>query len=168
MTTIQKTPVVLNSPHDWEVWFNMVRSRAVMASIWKFIDPSIPKDELPMPTKAALPLPSDINPDKMLISDLTSDELEELKTRREERKDYNREYDKQRLALENLSNLIYKTVSRSYHIYLLEKDTIHDMLTALKQRIASTDRARQIEYIAQYQKLKKPPQSQNIDDWIKL
>ncbi|KAI9770341.1 MAG: hypothetical protein M1839_003218 [Geoglossum umbratile] len=116
MTTIQKTAVVLNAPRDWEVWFNMVRSRAIMADIWKFIDPSTLRDELPMPTKAALPLPSDVNPNKTLIGELTLEEREELKTRRDERKDHNREYDKQRLALESLSNLIHESVSRSYHI----------------------------------------------------
>jgi hypothetical protein len=127
----------------------------MMADIWKFIDPSTSSNELPMPTKAPLPLPTDINLNKTLISELTTEEHEELKTRREERKDHNREYDKHCLALESLSNLIYKSVSRSYYTYLLEKYTIYDMLTALKQRIALTDRARQIEYLTQYQKLKK-------------
>src|SRR5579862_8876561 len=143
------TTIVLNSPRDWEVWFNMVRNRAMMAGIWKFINPATSRDELPTPTKAALPLPIDINPDKTLISELTAVEREELKTRRDE---HNQEYDKQRLALENLSNLINETVSRPYHTYLLGKRTVYDMLVALEQRIAPTDREREIEYIAQYQK----------------
>jgi hypothetical protein len=53
----------------------------MMADIWKFIDPSMSRDKLPVSTKAALPLPADINPNKTLISELTSEELEELKTR---------------------------------------------------------------------------------------
>ena len=89
----------------------MVRSRAMMADIWKFINPSTPRDKLPMPTKAALPLPTDINPNKTLIGELDAEECEELKTRRDECKDHNREYEKQRLALESLSNLIHETVS---------------------------------------------------------
>jgi hypothetical protein len=80
MTSIQKIAVVLNLPHDWEVWFNMIRNRAVMADIWKFIDPATPRDELSIPAKAALPLPIDINPNKTLIGELTPDEREELKT----------------------------------------------------------------------------------------
>ncbi|KAI9765022.1 MAG: hypothetical protein M1840_007847 [Geoglossum simile] len=62
----------------------MVRYRAVMVDIWKFIDPSIPRDELLKPTKAALPLPIDVNPDKILISfsELDAEEREELKMRR--------------------------------------------------------------------------------------
>jgi hypothetical protein len=116
-----------------------------------------------MPTKASLPLFTNINLDKTLISKLTTEEHKELKTRREKRKDYNQEYNKHCLALESLSNLIYKSVSQSYYTYLLEKYTIYNMLTALKQRIASTDRACQIEYLTQYQKLKKALQNQNID-----
>src|SRR5437773_2160071 len=100
MTTVQKTAIVLNSPRDWEVWFNMIRNRATMADIWKFINPSTSENELPKPTKTALPLPKDVSPNKTLIGELTSEEREELKTRRDERKDQNREYDKQRLALE--------------------------------------------------------------------
>jgi hypothetical protein len=94
-----------------------------------------------MSTKALLPLSTDINSDKTLISELTIEEYKELKTRWEEWKNYNQEYNKHRLALESLSNLIYKSVSWSYYIYLLEKYTIYNMLTILKQRIALTDRA---------------------------
>ena len=141
MMTVQKTAVVLNAPRDWEVWFNMVRSRAMMVDIWKFIDPSTSRDKLLMPTKAALPLPTNINPNKMLIGKLDVEECEELKTRQDECKDHNQEYDKQYLALESLLNLIHKTVSCSYYIYLLNKNTIYDMLIALKQCITLTDQA---------------------------
>jgi len=41
------------------------------------------------------------------------------------------------------------------------------MLLALKQRIAPTDRAREVEHITQHQKLKEPAQNHNIDEWIK-
>ena len=81
MMTVQKTAVVLNSPHDWEVWFNIIRNCAIMADIWKFIDPLKPKNKLPKPTKATLPLSIDVNPNKMLIGNLTIEECEELKMR---------------------------------------------------------------------------------------
>ena len=42
------------------------------------------------------------------------------------------------------------------------------MLVALKQRIAPTDQARELKLTNQYQKLKKGPKMQNIDEWLKL
>jgi len=128
----------------------------------------MPKDQLPTPMKTPLPSSTDVNSEKTLIGDLTPVEREELRVLRDERKEENREYERKCLALESLSNLIHDTVSPSYHIYVHDKETVYDILTALKQRIAPTDRAREIEYISQYQKLKKGPQNQNVEEWIKL
>ncbi|KAI9858495.1 MAG: hypothetical protein M1813_006436 [Trichoglossum hirsutum] len=133
--------------------------QAMIVDIWKFIDSSTSSDKLSMSIKASLLLSTDINFDKTLISKLTTEEHKELKTRQEKQKNYNREYDKHRLALKSLLNLIYKSVLQFYYMYLLEKYMIYNMLTALKQCIAFTDRACQIEYFTQYQKLKKALQN---------
>ena len=111
MTTIQKIAIVLNSPHDWEVWIDMIQNRAKIAKIWKFIDPATKKEELPKLSRPALPLPQDINPAKTLISQLTSEEVDEPKARRDKHKDRNREYEKQQSTIESLYTLIHKTMS---------------------------------------------------------
>jgi cell division protein YceG involved in septum cleavage len=41
------------------------------------------------------------------------------------------------------------------------------MLIALKQSVAPSDQARELELTNRYQKLKKAPKGQNIDDWLK-
>ena len=87
MTTIQKIAIVLNSPRDWEVWIDMIQNRTKIANIWKFIDPATKKEELPKLSRPALPLPQDINPTKTLISELTPEEVEELKACHDERKE---------------------------------------------------------------------------------
>ena len=79
MMTTPKATVVLNAPRDWEAWSNMIWYRATMAKVWKFMDPSTPKDQLPTPTKTPLPSPTDVNSEKMLIGDLTPIEREELR-----------------------------------------------------------------------------------------
>lgn len=102
-----------------------------------------------------------------MIIELTPTELEELKVLRDDRKDRNCKYEKQLSAIESLHTLIHKTVSRSYYTYLIKKDTLHDMLSALKQRVAPSDQARELQLISQYQKLKKPPRNQDLDNWLK-
>ena len=167
MTTIQKNPIVLNAPRDWEVWIDMIQNRAKVANVWKYIDPETPKENLPILTRPAPPTARDVNPAKTLISELTPIEVEELKSLREDRKDRNREYERQQSAIRDLHTLIHETVSRFYYTYLLKKETLHDMIVALKLRIAPTDRAREIELTNQYQKLKKVQKTQNIDEWLK-
>ena len=72
----------------------MIQNRAKIANVWQFINPATPKEGLPALSRPALPLPSDVNPTKTLISELTSEEVEELKALREDCKDRNREYEK--------------------------------------------------------------------------
>src|SRR5437762_11522468 len=76
MTTVQKVAIILNSPSDWEVWIDMIRNRARIANVWKFIDPSVKEEDLPMLARPTLPLPRDIDPTKTLISELTPEERE--------------------------------------------------------------------------------------------
>ena len=146
----------------------MNQNRAKIANVWQYINPSTLKEALPTLTRPAMPLRRDVNPAKTLIGELTPDEVEELKALREECKDRNCEYEKQHTAVETLYTLIHKTVSKSYYTYLMKKETLHDMLVALKQRIAPTDQARKLKLTNQYQKLKKGPKTQNIDEWLKL
>ena len=57
----------------------MIRNQAKIANIWQFMDPSVKKENLPTLSRPALPLPKDVNPAKILISNLTVAEIEELK-----------------------------------------------------------------------------------------
>jgi hypothetical protein len=41
------------------------------------------------------------------------------------------------------------------------------MLTALKQHIAPTDQAREVELISRYNKLKEAPHTQDLDSWLR-
>jgi hypothetical protein len=100
----------------------------------------------------------------MLISELTAAEAEELKILHDDCKDRNCEYEKLQSAIENLRTLIHETVSGSYYTYLIKKDTLHEMLVALKQQVAPSDQARELELVSQYQKLKKAPRNQNLDN----
>ena len=79
MTTVQKIVIIFNSPNDWEVWIDIIRNWAKIANVWQFIDLSVKKENLPTLSRPALPLPKDVNPAKILISDLTIIEIKKLK-----------------------------------------------------------------------------------------
>jgi len=135
--------------------------------VWKFVDFSVSKQELPVLTEPVLPLPEDINSDKTTLAELTEPERAELKDRQQADKRQQDLYDKQEAALAALRTTIQETISRAYLRYTFKCDSTYDMLTALKRRVAPTDRARKIELINQYQKRKKSPQSQNLDTWLR-
>jgi hypothetical protein len=63
-----------------------------------------------------------------------------------------------------LRSFIQETITRTYLTYTFDCDTPYDMLIAMKQRVAPTNQARKIELVNQYQKLKKAPRSQNLDN----
>src|SRR5271156_4223279 len=62
---------------------------------------------------------------------------------------------------------IQETIFRAYLRYTFHCDSMYDMLVTLKRRVAPTDRARKIELINRYQKLKKAPHSQNLETWLR-
>jgi hypothetical protein len=167
MTNVQRLAITLNSPSDWEIWIDMIENRARIANVWQFINPTIEKDELPMLTSPTFPMSRDVNPRKSIVSELTPEELEELKALRNNYKIRNREYEQQKSSIESLHTLVHETVSRTYYTYLIKKSTLYDMLQALKQRVAPSDKARELELIAQYQKLKQTPKNQNIESWLR-
>ena len=38
-TSITSTTVILNTPKDWEPWYDIIKTRASMAEVWEYIDP---------------------------------------------------------------------------------------------------------------------------------
>ena len=166
MTSPQKSTVILSNPSDWDEWLEIIKTKAVGGEVWKFIDPAIAKDELPSLTEPTIPTPQDVNPDKTSLAQLNDDEKEELRFQRLSYKRKIATFDRQKAAMATLRSFIQETVTRTYLTYTFGCDTPHDMLVALKQRVAPTDQARKIELITQYQKLKKAPRGQNLDTWL--
>src|SRR6266480_6437416 len=113
----------------------MIRNQAKIANVWQFIDLSVKKENLLTLSKPALPLPKDVNSAKILISNLTVAEIEELKVLQDKHKNQNHEYKKQQSSIKSLHTFVYKTVFQSYYTYLIKKDTLYNMLIALKQQV---------------------------------
>jgi len=72
-------------------------------------------------------------------------------------------YDRRKAVIASLRSFIQETVSRTYLIYTFSCNSPYEIFITLKQRVTPTDQARKIEFINQYQKLKKMPRNQNLE-----
>src|SRR5579862_9317234 len=126
----QKHSIGLSTPSDWDMWIDMIKNKAKAAGIWKYIDPSIAATDLPAFTRPAMPQTKDIDSTKTQMNQLNPNELEQLKALREEWKIQNREYEQQKTITNSMHTLVHETISKAYYVYLIDKDTLHEMLTA--------------------------------------
>ena len=86
-------------------------------------------------------MPKNINAEKTTIAILTTVEKKELQVLCHEYKRKIKKYKQQQAALANLKVHIQNTISHSYLQYIIESQTLYEMLTALKQCITSMNRA---------------------------
>jgi len=165
-TETTRTLVVLNGPRDWDEWLEVVKTKAIGGEIWEFVDPSLTTEQIPTLQEPSIPRPADVNPAHTTLAQLTEDEKEDYRILRFDYKRQIKIYDGRKAAMANLRTHIQETISRNYLTYTFKCSTTHEMLTALKQRVAPTDRARKLEVSNRYQRLKKAPRNQNIDQWL--
>jgi hypothetical protein len=95
--------------------------------------------------------------------DLSIDEQRDLAIMREDYKKKMRKYKKRIDVLKNLNIFILISVDRFNLIYLKNQKTIHQKLSALKKRLASTNRVRKLEIIRKYKNLQKALKHQQIN-----
>lgn len=160
-----KTTVILEKPSDWHEWLFIIRNKALDNGIEQLIDPDL-ATEPPKLTEPTKPTPQNVKFDALGITDLNNKEIELFKILRDEFRMDTAKYERKRIALTEIRQLIISTVSRTNLTYILESTTPWQMLTALKLRIAPTDRARELEAARQYRELQTAPNRQNTEVWL--
>ena len=98
----QKVVIILNGPMDWDEWIAIIRTKAKLGDIWKYVDPSTEKAVLPAFKEPVFSMPKNINAEKTTIATLTTVEKEELQALRHEYKRKIKKYEQQQVALANL------------------------------------------------------------------
>jgi hypothetical protein len=88
-------------------------------------------------------------------TDLSINEQRDLAIMREDYKKKMRKYKKRIDVLKNLNIFILTSVDRFNLIYLKNQETIHQKLSALKKRLAFTNRVRKLEMIRKYKDLQR-------------
>ena len=162
---ITKTTVILERPSDWHEWLFIIRNRALDNNIEQLVNPDLATEPL-RPTEPTKPTPNDVKRGANGLTDLDAPQIELYKLLREEYKMEFAKYERKRIALTEIRQFIISTVSRTNLTYILELTTPWQMLTALKLRIAPTDRARELEAARQYRELQTAPNLQNTDVWL--
>ena len=125
------------------------------------------KENLPTLVESPFPRPEDVNPAHTTLAQLTNEEKEEYQLLRFNYKRKITIYDRQKAALASLRTYIQETISRTLLIYTFDCTTPYDMLTTLRQRVAPTDRARQLEASFKYQRLRQGPSNQSLNSWLR-
>ncbi len=164
-SSAKTTTVILDKPSDWHEWLFVIRNRALDTGIKHLIDPDL-ATEPPQLTEPTKPTPKDVKFEALGLTDLNSAQIELFKILRDEYRIELVKYERKRVALTEIRQLIISTVTRTNLTYILDSTTPYQMLTALKLRIAPTDRARELEATRQYRELQNAPNSQSTDVWL--
>ncbi|OCL02306.1 hypothetical protein AOQ84DRAFT_252349, partial [Glonium stellatum] len=144
-TPVTVATVILSSPSDWDEWIEVIKTKAIVGKVWKYVDPYIKREDLPSLVEPSRPTAEDINKDKAKISQLDVGEKETFRVLQEEYKEDRDLYEKQQSAIDLLRTQIQSSVSRTYLIHTFNCDTTYDILVSLKQRVAPSDDARKIQ-----------------------
>ncbi|EKG08931.1 hypothetical protein MPH_14121, partial [Macrophomina phaseolina MS6] len=153
--TSSKPIIVLKGSQDWDIWFNLIQSRAQRADIFKYIDPSKPE----RPAQFAAP----VKPTRQQEQTIDYYRLD-LDNYKEEKKDYERI----RKEINDLSTVIDDSVGASLQPILQNLPDTHPyhQLRALQARIKPSTATQERLIVNQLRQLEKPPNNQNIDKWL--
>jgi hypothetical protein len=128
--------VVLSSSSDWLQWFQLIKTAAVNAEIWDYVNPNVKKDIIPTCVEPEEPTYHTVNPDVTTFRDLEPLEREKFRDLRSSFKRKYTVYREQKVALSNLVQRIQETIDYKHYSLLRGFHTPHGMLTALKERFS--------------------------------
>jgi predicted GTPase len=97
------------------------------------------------------------------FKDLTENERRDLLMMRDDFKETMRTYRKKSEALKALNLHILTTVDRFNLIYLINESIVFAKLSALKKRLASTNRIREMKIIRRYRDLQRASKHQQLN-----
>lgn len=162
-TPTTRVTIILNGQSDWDEWLEVTKTAAQPHDIWKYIDPTTPKDELPKLTEPDEPKAQDIDSTKNQLSDLDPADHDIYRIHYQRYLHDLDDYRRQRKALQAFKARIQESVSRNIITYTFNCETPHEVIVKLRTRFAPTDETREQEMLVQYRKLQKPPRSKNLE-----
>ncbi len=164
ITSLSKTVVTLKESDDWDEWFLIIEAMIKRENIQKYTN--LIKIESAESIKSVTPTFFSVRPDAAFSKNLTKDERRDLIIMREDHREKLRTYRERTEALKQLNVYILITVDRSNLLYLKEQNTIFRKLSALKKRLAPTNRIRKLEVVRKYRDLQRAPKNQQLDHWL--
>ena len=139
-----------------------MRARATTTQIWDLINPNLA--ERPLSLKQPVE-PEFEMPDDDAQFDITK--YEAYKARKDIYKTKLAKFERQQKAFGDLITFIQDTIA-AHNVTFIQKEEPHpwNLLRALKQRLAPSDEARDLEIEPNYHRLCKGPGTQSIEAWI--
>jgi hypothetical protein len=142
----------------------VIRTAAKEYDIWQYIDPDREEETLTEPT---YPSVESVNNTVTAYSQLNDDEKTQYQRLTKEHDRQIAKFDRRQRGMAAIMTEIQRTVSKGYLEYILEADSPRQMLVALKQRLATTDKRREEELATLYKGLQKAPTTSGIEDWLR-
>ena len=127
-TTELKINIILNKPSNWLQWFFIIQDTAKTNEVWEYINPATKKDDLPKLEIPKQPTPKDILPAATSIAQLDQHQLTAYNQLYTEYKDNLHIYQKQKQAINGISNYIIHSTSVAYLPLIDGLDTVHKQL----------------------------------------
>ena len=154
--------VILEKPSDWHDWLLLVRMKAIQLAVDEYIDPDL-AIEPDLPTKPVRPSPADVMEAAVSIHTLDAEQMSIYRQLVDDYKIDLAEYTRISEGLGNTLYFIVSTTARQHFTFIEGLKTPYSMLSALKKRLAPTDRARELEVIGRCQEIKRATGATNLD-----
>ena len=161
-----KVNVILDKPSDWLQWFFIIQDIAKTNEVWEYIDPATKKDDLPKLEPPKRPTPKDILLTAILITQLDQNQFAIYSQLYTEYKDDLRVHEKQKQAINGISNYIVCSISVAYLPLIDGLDMVHERLQELKKALAPTTSGQKHDVLIQYTALKAYDTNQSMDKWL--
>ncbi|KAL2802518.1 hypothetical protein BJX63DRAFT_437812 [Aspergillus granulosus] len=151
-----KVSVILESKHDWRLWYEAIQTSAILAGIWDYINPSIePKPQVP--TK-----PAPIEPP---ATNETTQSYNHRSTMFTYQNNEYIHYQKGRAAVHNLiTSSVSRLLKESYNLYSTD---LYDSLKKLQTEFAPSNEELKINALIRYNVAKDSKvDNGSINNWI--
>jgi Pol polyprotein, beta-barrel domain len=163
LSTVPETSAVhLRTTKDWPRYIALVRTRALQKAVWDVIDPDREPTQLNEPPE---PTPKKANGEVTTIAALTPAELEAYKIERDDWKAKKKLYDKKKEVLNDIEDYVIRTTGNFWST-IERVDGLRAKLVALKNRVAPTNYARELDALRRWERANQGAKSTRTEEWI--
>jgi hypothetical protein len=160
------TTTILSKSQDWQRWYHLIKTGAINAEIWEYVNPDTTEASLPKLTAPIEPTVSSVRDTATSYDNLDDNLKLQLRDLKESFKRHYKEYREKKVAIANLVKRIQETVDERQHYLLEDLTDPYSMLVALKERLSPTQKIRERDTATAYKKLLRAPHDSDLEDWL--